>query len=61
MNARLGLYKFTFLTKSTTNLTRQQSYNSNSLSKEMEIEVEPEIEPGVKSEGDSKVTPPVKS
>ena len=55
------LYKLTFLTKSTASLTRRQSYNSNSLSTEIEVEVEPHVEPVVESEVGFKVTRRVKS
>ena len=64
-NATPGLYKLTFLTKSTTCLARpefsQRSYNSHSLSTETEVVVKTEIEPGGESEVDSKIVPQFKS
>ena len=57
---RPEMCRLIFLRKSTTSLTRpefsQQSYNSHSLSTEIQIEVKP----GVESEVDSKIEPQVK-
>lgn len=61
---RPEMCRLIFLTKSTTSLTRpefsQQSYNSHSLSTEIQIEVKTEVKPKVESEVDSKIEPQVK-
>ena len=61
---RPEMCRLIFLTKSTTSLTRpefsQQSYNSHSLSTEIQIEVKTEVKPEVESEVDSKIEPQVK-